>query len=255
MILDLEQGKRSVKSLLEILMARKTDLITDVQYLAQTVNYLTFQEYSCQRAALFYKNYLTPVWNEFKSAAQAESATLESIKDSFPLTAYITFKKQESNSDQLVDIFADAKSESKQDLLARAEEYWSEFIVGLFEQVERLAPLEIIREEAQRANYVINVHTQLVFCTPAHLAKIFLKTCSEQAFTFHTLVLLNAQTLTDTDAILASSLCRVKRVILSGPCCSQDRITLAQDQSSRAVLDRLNTLATTVGLRKTPTGA
>ena len=78
--------------------------------MAQTVNYMTFQEYSCQRAALFYKNYLIPVWNEFKSAAQAEGATIDSIKDSFPLTAFITFKKQESNSDQLVDIFADAKS-------------------------------------------------------------------------------------------------------------------------------------------------
>ena len=148
MILDLEQGTGSVNSLLDILMKKKTDLITEVQYLAQTVNYSTFQEYSCQRAALFYKNCLIPIWNEFKSAAQAESAVIESIKDSFPLTAYITFKRQESNSDQLVDIFADAKSESKQDLLARAEAYWSEFIVGLFKQVERLAPLEIIREEA-----------------------------------------------------------------------------------------------------------
>ena len=39
---------------------------------------------------------------------------------------------------------------------------------------------------------------------------------SKQAFNFKTLVLVNAQTMTDTEALLAASLCKVDKVILSG---------------------------------------
>ena len=92
------------------------------------------------------------------------------------------------------------------------DQYWAE-IVHLFKEIEALAPMEILRDEAQLNDYIANVHTQLVFCTPKHISKIFPK----KSFTFQTLVLLNAQTLTDTDAVLAASLCKVRRVIVTGP--------------------------------------
>ena len=45
--------------------------------------------------------------------------------------------------------------------------------------------------------------------------------------------------MTDTDALLATSLCQVKRVIMTGPC--------SQDTSSNSILKRISTLS---GLKK-----
>ena len=66
-LLDLPDDKvGSIRSHLDSLVVRKNDLVADVEYLAQTLDYTTFQEFNCQRAALFYKNWLKLVWDEYK---------------------------------------------------------------------------------------------------------------------------------------------------------------------------------------------
>ena len=122
-------------------------MIADVHYLAQTVDYSTFHEYNCQRAALFFKNHLELVWSEYKSSVLSKGVTADFIKENFPFKAYIMYRKQETNSDQLVDIFSSSKSQNKKDLLACVNGYWNE-IVSLFDQVTKLSPLEIIREDS-----------------------------------------------------------------------------------------------------------
>ena len=64
----------------------------------------------------------------------------------------------------------------------------------------------------------------------------------EQAFNFNKLVLINAQTMTDTDALLAASLCRLDKVIMTGPASA-----ITESQTETSVLHRLASLRTVVG--------
>lgn len=193
-------------------MTEKNDLLSDVEYLAQTLDYQTFQEYSCQRSGLFYQNCVKRVWTEYE--ARLNSLTVEQIKEDYPFKAFTTFKKQEENSDKLVEIFK-TKSGTKKELVACAQSHWQE-IASMFGDVSKLAALEAIRDEAQRVDYVINVHAQFVFCPTSFLASQFSSLRQSLAFSHKTLVLLNAQTMTDADLLLTSSVSPFDRLIMTG---------------------------------------
>ena len=100
--------------------------------------------------------------------------------------------------------------------------------------MSKLSALEVIRDEKQRGVFIVNVHSQFVFCTTGFLAKNLTQIRTKSAFNFQTLVLLNAQTLSDTDSLLASSLCHIEKVILTG-------LNSADQQQS--ILARLTQLA------------
>lgn len=193
-------------------MTTKNDLLADVEYLAQTLEYATFQEFNCQRAHLFFTNHVKAVWDDFQSSFNDES-TVDQVKESFPFTAYFTNKRQEAESEQLTDIFAGSEQSDIKSLLSG---FWEE-LASIFSQVAKLSALELVRDESQRESFVRNVHSQVVFCTNAHLARNFKTYLDDAAFNFKTLVLLNAQTLTDSDALLTTALCKVDKVVLSGP--------------------------------------
>ena len=61
-ILDSIDGDLSIQAHLDELMTSKNDVLSDVEYLAQTLDYQTFVEYNCQRAQLFYQNCVKQVW-------------------------------------------------------------------------------------------------------------------------------------------------------------------------------------------------
>ena len=74
-------------------MTQKNDLLADVEYLAQTLKYSTFQEFNCQRAALFFTNQVKVVWKTFIAGLESASGDIASVKESFPFTAYFTYKR------------------------------------------------------------------------------------------------------------------------------------------------------------------
>jgi len=147
----------SVQSHMDSLMTEKNDLLSDVEYLAQTLDYQTFQEYSCLRSGLFFQNCVKRVWTEYEAKLSSSCLTVDQIKEDYPFKAFTTFKKQEENSDQLVEIFKTKSGTTKKELVACAQSHWQE-ITAMFGDVAKLAALEAIRDEAQRVDYVINVH-------------------------------------------------------------------------------------------------
>lgn len=60
--------------------------------------------------------------------------------------------------------------------------------------------------------------------TTSYLAKNFSQLKLDKAFNYRTLVMLNAQTMADTDVLLATSLCDFDRVILTGPVTNQSQL-------------------------------
>ena len=62
---------------------------------------------------------------------------------------------QEAGAEDLVNIFG--KSADKKALVKCLDSHWR-LICDIFARVARLEALEVIRDEKQRADYIVNVH-------------------------------------------------------------------------------------------------
>ena len=68
----------------------------------------------------------------------------------------MTFKKQSVESESLVEIFK-TKNGTKKELVVCVQQLWQQ-IASMFTEVAKLAPLEAIRDENQRTNFIVNDH-------------------------------------------------------------------------------------------------
>ena len=71
--------------------------------------------------------------------------SIDQIKEDFPFKAYMTFKKQSMDSEELVDIFAEGKDD-KEKCIELVKGYFAE-IQRVFDRLRELSPLEVIRDE------------------------------------------------------------------------------------------------------------
>ena len=129
----------SVQSHLDELMAKKDDLLADVENLAQVVDYQTFVEYNCQRAQLFFDNCLKQIWADYSS--KLANLTPEQIKEDFPFKNSTLLKQQESSSLETV-----TKSDKKDELISCVGSLWG-CINVTFSELSKLQALETIRDE------------------------------------------------------------------------------------------------------------
>lgn len=113
-------------------MSRRTELLEDVEYLAQTLEYSTFVEYNCQRATFFFKDRVAKSWETYQS--RLNELTLEQVKQDFPFKAFVTFKKQDEASESLVDPLQ-ISSENKDDLIGHINSLYGDLIVEMFEEL------------------------------------------------------------------------------------------------------------------------
>ena len=67
------------------------------------------------------------------------------------------------DSEELVDIFADGKDD-KEKCIELVKGYFAE-IQKVFERLRELSPLEVIRDEKQKQNFVIDVHADVILTT------------------------------------------------------------------------------------------
>lgn len=103
-------------------------------------------------------SHLKPAWESYKSEFNSKLTTDE-LKEAFPFKAFVTYKMQEAGSEDLVDIFKTTASKTgdKKALVKCLDAHWKT-ICDMFTRVARLAALETIRDERQRADYIVNVH-------------------------------------------------------------------------------------------------
>lgn len=72
----------------------------------------------------------------------------------------MTFKKQLMDSEELVDIFADGKDD-KEKCIELVKGYFTE-IHKVFDRLRELSPLEVIRDDRQKQNFVIDVYADVI---------------------------------------------------------------------------------------------
>ena len=69
---------------LQTLLEKKQDLVSDIAKLAETLNYKVFQDYTAQRAMLFYKDRVLPKWQKYSKLLEDPAASQQKLKDGFP---------------------------------------------------------------------------------------------------------------------------------------------------------------------------
>ena len=92
-------------------------------------------------------------WSAYRDNLPEE---LEQLKEGFPFTAFVTYKKQDAASGDLVDLFK-TETGSRIELIDLLDSYWAE-VTDLFDNVAKLAALEAIRDQDQREDFIVNDH-------------------------------------------------------------------------------------------------
>lgn len=209
-----------------------------IRQFAESLQYATFEDYTCERAGYMYNNYVLPKHEEFKENLQLGNDTEMAKKtledwEKYPFKSFI---KQLIYPDTEGSIFVEDPIENKR----RIFNYWG-YISAIFEEVQEYSAMEIIRDQKEREKYVMCSFAKVVGMTSAFL--IINKELPSYGLTYDTIIFENANALTELEKLLALNLQKdntnLKRVIISGKAeeCKINEINLS-DPLCDAIISR-----------------
>lgn len=119
-----------------------------VMGLAESLNYTVFQEYTCERAKIFYQTLVLPLWEKY-SQDQTQQFPFESFLQGYLQTDSLRIEGSHQ----------------------RAKELW-QIIESVFSELDEILPFEALRNDQERHNYLLYATPQVIFgVTPDYLLK------------------------------------------------------------------------------------
>jgi intron-binding protein aquarius len=138
------------------LLERRTSLLEDVDRLAKSLNILGDHAYSCETACNFFRYHIQTRWIDYIQLKN--DAELDRLKAMFPFWSYFT---------DVPGLFDNISSNN--DFWSTAEGGYHH-IVLIFQELEEIRPLEILKSNYERANYVLAKEAKIVAMTCTHAA-------------------------------------------------------------------------------------
>ena len=142
------------------LLTKRIVNLNEVKKIANSINIKNFEEYQCESAKKFYEFELVPRWNEFIENINQET----NFEATFPFRAYFTSL---FNNDKIFS--GDNKSD-----LEKSKMLWNS-IVLLFKEIEEALPMEILRNEKERKNYIVTNYARVIAMTLKYASKKYSK--------------------------------------------------------------------------------
>ena len=117
-----------------MLVKRSHLLQTFVHPLALSLDYNVFQEYTCERALIFFRHHVRCVWEAYQDS--------QNLKEAFP------FKRFFSEYLQVEDLF-----DGCEDIPSKVQDMWL-IIDSVFKEIEQILPFENLRNDEERAKFI-----------------------------------------------------------------------------------------------------
>jgi hypothetical protein len=136
-------------SVQNLLNKRAVLLATTVVPLAHALKYHVFQDYTCERAQLFFTAHVRPLWQAYLSSSTAGSDEDNLPRGTFPFTAFLLSYLGMQDVEELF-------GGSDQTFLTRerAHELW-QMIEAPFRELHSILPFEALRNDRERARYLL----------------------------------------------------------------------------------------------------
>lgn len=217
-LLRLGQGEQELETDLEFsrqgrvnaMLARRLELLAEVERLARTLQIPDDVGYTCETAAHFWLLHVYSRWEQFLASCEAAQEMPSIVKDKFP------FKDFFSNTPE--PVFTGASFERDM----RAAKGCFRHLTTMFQELEECRAFELLKSTADRANYLMTKQAKIVAMTCTHAAlkrKDFLRL----GFKFDNLLMEESAQILEIETFIPmllqrqeDGLSRLKRCILIG---------------------------------------
>ncbi|KAH7440447.1 hypothetical protein KP509_04G107600 [Ceratopteris richardii] len=192
------------------MLARRLELLTEVERLARTLQIPDDVGYTCETAAHFWLLHVYSRWEEFIASCESAPGTPGIVRDKFP------FKEFFSNTPE--PVFSGESFERDM----RAAKGCFRHLTTMFQELEECLAFELLKSTADRANYLMTKQAKIVAMTCTHAAlkrKDFLRL----GFKFDNLLMEESAQILEIETFIPmllqrqeDGLSRLKRCILIG---------------------------------------
>ncbi|KAL2803232.1 hypothetical protein BJX63DRAFT_412680 [Aspergillus granulosus] len=209
---DLEtESSYSKYGRVESFLDNRNLFLSEVTRLAASIGAQGAHGNSCETAGYFNTVYIKPAWAKFWELARAENASAEDIISAFPFDEYF------SNAPQpLFDASA------PRDTLIDVAEGCQRHIDKIFSELEDIRPFEILRQQKDKANYLLVKEARIIAMTSTHAA-MRRQEIADLGFHYDNVVMEEAAQITEVESFIPAALQNMKngelplkRVVLCG---------------------------------------
>ena len=195
----------------ESFLENRVNYLAEVNRLAASIGAEGAHGNSCETAGYFNTVYIQPAWAKFWETAQSEQASREDVIEAFPFHAFF------SNAPQ--PVFAPgASKDAVLDVAAGCQRH----IDKLFSELEDIRPFEILRQQRDKANYLLVKEARIVAMTSTHAA-MRRQEIANLGFHYDSVVMEEAAQVTEIESFIPCALQKprngelpLKRVVLCG---------------------------------------
>mmetsp|Transcript_4030 Transcript_4030/g.6213 ORF Transcript_4030/g.6213 Transcript_4030/m.6213 type:complete len:1352 (+) Transcript_4030:1-4056(+) len=139
------------------MLARRLELLAEIERLAQSLQVATDVAYTCETAAYFYLNHVLARWEEYLTKVRAR-ATPETVVQNFPFHTFF------SNAPQ--PIFKGQSYEEQ----SRIAEGCFRHLKNMFKELEECRAFELLRSSYDRGTYLLSKQAKIIAMTCTHAA-------------------------------------------------------------------------------------
>ena len=176
----------------DFILRKRLQLLAEAEGVAAELGLSLHSHLTCETAEIFFQSQVVSRWEEYLSGRARDYPFLHLLRRTAPATEAVS---RES-----------------------AEEHYRS-VERLFGELRETRVMELLRQEKERAKYLLNYHCRVLVLTAAHLFAIFEELLAAK-FTVGTLVLPEAGELLDFEAFAALAVCKELKtaVFLSDGC-------------------------------------
>jgi intron-binding protein aquarius len=212
---DLEtEASYSKYGRVESFMDNRSTFLAEVDRLAASMAVQGAHGSTCETADYFNKVYIQPAWARFWDQAHSPGATTAAIVQSFPFHVYFADAPNQP-------LFSD--DQSVEELIATAAGC-EHHISRIFTELESIRPFEILRQQRDKANYLLVKEARIVAMTSTHAA-IRRSEIAELGFHYDSLIMEEAAQITEVESFIPCAMQKpdqqtgelpLKRIVLVG---------------------------------------
>ncbi|EAS29887.2 DEAD helicase superfamily protein [Coccidioides immitis RS] len=195
----------------ESFLENRAGYLAEVDRLAASIGAEGAHGNSCETAGYFNSVYIQPAWTKFWDKARLETSSCENIIQWFPFHSFF------SNAPQPL-FKPDASKDEIQDIAAGCQRH----LDRVFSELEDIRPFEILRQQRDKAKYLLVKEARIIAMTSTHAA-MRRQEIANLGFHYDNVVMEEAAQVTEVESFIPCALQNsktgelpLKRVVLCG---------------------------------------
>ncbi|EEP77784.1 conserved hypothetical protein [Uncinocarpus reesii 1704] len=195
----------------ESFLENRSGYLSEIDRLAASIGAEGAHGNSCETAGYFNTVHIQPAWTKFWDTARLEESSCESIVQAFPFHSFFAnapqpLFKPEASKEEVCDIAAGCQRH----------------LDKIFSELEDIRPFEILRQQRDRANYLLVKEARIIAMTSTHAA-MRRQEIANLGFHYDNVIMEEAAQVTEIESVIPCALQNtingelpLKRVVLCG---------------------------------------